>query len=159
MTRPFRLLMVRVAILVVIVVAALAVVPRQRLIIAARSDRASYGAGEPVTVSVVLAIGASEPVSIRSLCGPYQLGFSVADERGDVVYSSFNPGAVYSCPDSIPIATLQPGWTESRSFTWTQVDGSGNPVAPGHSYAVLPALLFGTPSVAPVTAGSQIFAG
>jgi hypothetical protein len=155
-TRASRLLILRVAIIVVIVVAALAVVPRQRLIIAAQADRTGYVSGELVTITVVLAVGASEPVSIQSPCIPYQLGFTVADERGDVVYTSFNPSEIYSCLRSNPVATLQPGWTESRSLTWYQFATSGSRVAAEHTYTVLP-VLFGTPSVAPVTAASQIF--
>jgi uncharacterized protein (DUF58 family) len=156
LTRPRLLLVIRIAVAILILVAALAVVPRQRLIVTARADRADYAAGEPVTVSVVLAVGASEPVSIQSDCMRYQLGFIVADERGQVVYTSFPSGGLYMCLLLNPVATLQPGWTESRSFTGPQIDSSGSPVAVGHTYIVLPAL-YGTPSVAPVTAGSQIF--
>ena len=158
LTRPRLLIVIRIVVAILVVVAALAVVPRQRLIVAARADRTTYAAGEPVAVSVVLAIGASEPVSIQSNCIPYQLGFIVTNGRGDVVYSSINLGVVISCLRTNPVATLQPGWTESRSFTWPQVDVAGLRVAAGQTYFILP-VLFGTPSVAPVTAGSQVFLG
>ena len=156
LTRPRLLIVIRIVVAILIVVAALAVVPRHRLIVAAQADRTGYVSGELVTITVVLAVGANEPVSIQSPCIPYQLGFTVADERGDVVYTSFNPSEIYSCLRSNPVATLQPGWTESRSLTWYQFATSGSRVAAGHTYAVLP-VLFGTPSVAPVTAASQIF--
>lgn len=156
LAKPLLMLGVRVVIAIIILVAALAVLPRQRLILTAQADRTGYVSGELVTISVVLAIGASEPVSIQSPCIPYELGFSVTDERGDVVYTSFNSNTIYSCLRSNPGVTLQPGWTESRSLTWYQFATSGSRVAAGHTYTVLP-VLFGTPSVAPVTVTSQIF--
>lgn len=158
LAKQILMLGVRVAIAIVIVVVAFAFVPRQRLLMTAQADRTSYVSGELVTVSVVLAIGASEPVSIESPCIPYQLGFIVADESGNVVYASFNPFVVYSCPEFKPAVMLQPGWAESRSFTWYQFDMSGNRVAAGHTYSIRPVLL-GAPSVPPVTGGSQILIG
>ena len=137
-------------------VAALAFVPRQRFTLAATADQTAYP-GKGVTVTVELAVGGSEPVSIQSRCVAYQLGFIVTTKNGNLVYSSMDPTAVLSCLRADSVATLNPGWVQSRSFEWNQLDETGLRVPVGQTYYISPVLFFGVASVSPLTSGSQIF--
>ncbi len=144
-----------VGIALVLVVAMVAFYPRQSLSLTAGTDRITYASGEPVTVSVVLTVGGNAPVSIATGCIPYELGFVVVTDSGEAVYHSLTTELTLNCLRGGVPATLQPGGSESRSFTWGQVDDLGRPIALGHTYVILPAL-GGTPSVEALTSGAEI---
>lgn len=156
MARNYPILPLLVASMIVLVALAAFLYPTRAVTLFVRTERSTYNRGEAVNFSITLSVTGNRAVALPIAAPPgpcNALYYAVQDEANEPIFGGRR--FLYSCP--LMTSTLvPPGETRVWTLMWNQVNDSGSPVPPGHSYKIL-ALLWTTETVSVATAPAWVF--